>query len=311
MTYLVIGEPCVDLIHKDNGSIEHSYGGVLYSIISLAVLSSASDVIRPLMNIGEDEYENITSILKNYPKIQLDGINKVSHPTKKVHLFLTNYGSGKKAKIEHSDADTYTLGFERIQPFLDSADAMLINMVSGVDISLDTLKKIRGEFKGFMHIDIHNLVMRTNERGFREHTNLPDWREWCTNSDTVQMNEFEVSIISREKRNDYEIAEEILINLNKEMKGIVVTRGKLGVSGFTKKEKSFGGEKFFDLDKHDVPAVENPKFVDTTGCGDVFGASFTADYSRLKDFKKALHFATRIASYKTSLSGIHELSKLK
>lgn len=125
------------------------------------------------------------------------------------------------------------------------------------------------------------------------------------------MNEFEVGVMSREKRNDYEIAEEILINLNKEMKGIVVTRGKLGVSGFTKKEKSFGGENFFDLDKINVPAVENPRFVDTTGCGDVFGASFTVDITRTKDFKKALHFATRIASYKTSFSGIHELHKLK
>ena len=311
MNYLVIGEPCVDLIHKDNGSIEHSYGGVLYSIISLAVLSSAGDTIRPLMNLGEDEYDNITTILKNYPKIQLDGINKVTHPTKKVHLFVSNYGSGKKAKIEHSGADTYTLSYESIRPFLDKADALLINMVSGVDISLETLKKIRSDFIGFIHIDIHNLVMRTNAEGFREHTNLPDWREWCTNSDTVQMNEFEVSVMSREKRNDYEIAEEILINLNKEMKGIVVTRGKLGVSGFTKKEKTYGSEKFFDLDKIDVPAVENPKFVDTTGCGDVFGASFTADFSRTKDFKKALHYATRTASYKTSLSGIHELHKLK
>ena len=98
MTYLVIGEPCVDLIHKDNGSIEHSYGGVLYSIISLAVLSSAGDTVIPLMNLGEEEDDNITSILKNYPKIKLDGITKVNHPTKKVHLFLSNYGSGKKQR---------------------------------------------------------------------------------------------------------------------------------------------------------------------------------------------------------------------
>jgi len=60
-----------------------------------------------------------------------------------------------------------------------------------------------------------------------------------------------------------------------------------------------------------VPAVENPHFIDTTGCGDVFAASFTIDFSRIKDFKKALHFATRIASFKTSLSGIDELYKLK
>ena len=311
MNYLVIGEPCIDLIHKESGDVEHSFGGVLYSIISLAVLASANDSIYPLMNLGEDEYDNITNIFKKYPKIKFDGINKVSHPTKKVHLFISNYRSGKKAKIEYSEDDTYTLAYEKIQPFLQNADTLLINMVSGIDITLDTLKKIRSEFKGFIHIDIHNLVMKTNAEGFREHTNLLDWREWCTNSDTIQMNEYEIGVLSREKRNDYEIAEEILININKEMTGVIVTKGKLGVSGFTRKEKVFGDVRFFDLDKLDVPAIENPRFVDTTGCGDVFGASFTLDFSRTRDFKKGLHYATRIASYKTSLSGIFELDKLK
>lgn len=311
MNYLVIGEPCVDLLHKEDGAVEKSYGGILYSIISLAVLSSSQDSVIPVMNIGEDEYGSIIEIFSKYPKIKHDGINKVTHPTKKVHLFLANYRSGKKAKIEHSDAGTYTLPFEQVRPFLADADAVLVNMVSGVDISLETLIKIREEYKGFIHIDIHNLVMKSNSEGYREHTNLASWRKWCTHADTVQMNEFEVSVMSREKRNDYEIAEEILINHNKNVKGVIVTRGKLGVSGFTKKEKTFGGERFFDLDKFDVPAVENPKFVDTTGCGDVFGASFTADYSRTRDLKKALHYATRIASYKTALSGIHELDKLK
>jgi sugar/nucleoside kinase (ribokinase family) len=311
MKYLVIGEPCVDLIHKENGDVIHSYGGVLYSIISLAVLSGINDNVYPLMNLGEDEYDNITNILKEYPKIKLDGVNKVAHPTKKVHLYVSNYRSGKKAKIEHSQADTYTLPFESIDRFLPDADAILINMISGVDISLDTLKKIRTGFKGFIHIDIHNLVMKTNNEGFREHTNLEHWREWCTNTDTIQMNEYEIGVLSKEKRNDYEIAEEILINLNNSMTGVIVTKGKLGVSGFTRKEKTFGSVKFFDLDRYDVQAIENPRFVDTTGCGDVFGASFTVDFSKTKDLKKGLHYATRIASFKTSVSGIYELKKLK
>jgi len=265
MNYLVIGEPCVDLIHKEDGEIVHSYGGVLYSIVSLAVLSGINDSVYPLMNIGEDEFENITNILKAYPKIKLDGINKVAHPTKKVHLYISNYHSGKKARIEHSQADTYTLSYDNIKKYLPNAEAILINMISGVDISLDTLKNIRTNFKGFIHMDIHNLVMKTNSEGFREHTNLENWREWCKNTDTIQMNEYEIGVLSREKRNDYEIAEEILINLNQSMTGVIVTKGKLGVSGFTRKEKIFNDVKFFDLDRFDVQAVENPRFVDTTG----------------------------------------------
>lgn len=311
MNYLVIGEPCVDLIHTAKGDILHSYGGILYSVISLAVLAGKEDSVYPIMNVGNDEYENILNILKNYRNISTEGITAVSHPTRKVNLFYNDYNSGKSARIERSTEPTYTIPYESIEKYIPLADAVLINMISGVDITLDTLKSIRANYRGFVHIDIHNLVMKTNEDGTRTHTHLENWRDWCTNTDTVQMNEFEMEIMPPEKKNEYEVAEEILINLNKEMTGIIVTRGKDGISGFTRKEKTFGSEKFFDIDRHDISAVENPKFIDSTGCGDVFASSFTLDYSKNKNFRISLHYATRIASFKTSIGGLDELHKLK
>lgn len=311
MKYLVIGEPCVDLIHKANGEVIHSYGGILYSVLSLAVLAGKDDTLYPVMNLGNDEYENITNILKKYPSIKHDGIYRVSHPTRKVNLFYNMYNSGNQARMETSTEPTYTIGYESIEKFLPGADAILINMISGVDITLDTLKNIRENFKGFIHIDIHNLVMKTNPDGSREHTNLEGWREWCSNTDTVQMNEFEITTLSRKIKNEYEVAEEILLNTNNNVKGIIVTRGKNGVSGYTKQQKSFNGQTYLDLDKEDVIATENPHFVDSTGCGDVFAASFMLDFSKNGNFKKSLHYSTRIASLNTSLSGIDELYKLK
>jgi sugar/nucleoside kinase (ribokinase family) len=311
MKYLVIGEPCVDLIHRADGDVIHSYGGILYSAISLAVLSSKGDVVYPLMNLGSDEYANIIEIFRRYPNINTGGINKVAHPTRKVNLYYNNYNSGKSARLEHSTEPTYTLDFEPIEKFLKGADGILVNMISGVDITLDTFKKIRDKFSGFMHIDIHNLVMKTNEDGSREHTNLPEWRDWCGVPTTLQMNEFEIASLSRTIKNEYEIAEEILMNKENHTEGVIITRGKIGVSGFRKKEKVFAGEKFFDLDKEDVLALESPHFADSTGCGDVFAASFTMEFSKSRNFRKSLNFATRTASINTSLEGINELYKLK
>jgi len=311
MNYIVIGEPCVDLIHTAKNEILHSYGGVLYSVISLAVLAGKQNTVYPVMNLGEDEYDNITAMLGKYANISLEGVYKVQHPTRKVNLYYNIYNSGKSARFEESTAPTYAIDYDKIEKFLAAGDAMLVNMISGVDISLETLKNIRSNFKGFMHMDIHNLVMKTNEDGTREQTHLEDWRTWCTQPNTLQMNEYEIAVISHEKKKEYEIAEEILINLKSVMTGLIVTRGKIGVSGFRRKEKSFGNKKFFDLDRYDVSAVENPHFIDSTGCGDVFAASFTFDYSNNHDFKKSLHYATRIASFKTSLAGIDELEKLR
>ncbi|MDD5362602.1 MAG: carbohydrate kinase family protein [Ignavibacteria bacterium] len=311
MNYLVFGEPCVDIIHTTNNERLHSYGGILYSVIAMSVLAGPRDTVCPVMNLGADEFDNITGILKKYSNINLEGVKKVDHPTRRVNLYYTNYNSGKTARMENSADTTYTTPFENAAGLIKSADAVLINMISGVDISLDTLKKIRSEFKGFIHMDLHNLVMKTNPDGSREHTHLENWKEWCTNTDTIQMNEFEAGIVAKETKNDYEIAEEILINSGKNMTGMIVTRGKVGVSGFVKKEKSFGNEKFFDIDRIDVNAVENPRYKDSTGCGDVFAASFTLDFSHTHDLSKSLHYATRIASFKSSLSGIDELFKLK
>ncbi len=311
MNFLVVGEPCVDVIHKADGKVIHSYGGILYSVISMAVLSKKEDNIIPVMNIGEDEFENITAIFGKFSNIKLYGVNKVKHPTRKVNLYYDKYNSDKMARVEKSTEPTYTLEFRQIENLLGMSDAILLNMISGTDITLDTLKNTRKKFNGFIHIDIHNIVMDTKEDGTRVHTHVDEWYQWCTNSDTVQMNEFEIATLSREKLNEYKIAEQILTNRNYETKGVIVTRGKDGVTGFTKQEKIFGGEKFHDIGHTQISAIENPRFVDSTGCGDVFASAFTLDYSSNKDFEKSLHFANRMASLNASLEGINELVKLR
>jgi len=310
MKFLVIGEPCVDLTHKMTGEIIRSYGGILYSIIGLSVIAKPTDIIVPVINLGEDEYDNVIAILKKYPNISTEGITKKPHKTRVVHLFYSYYNSGRNAKFEYRDSDTYAVDYKSIEKFLEGTDSILINMITGSDITLETLMTLRQNFPGYMHIDIHNLVMKTNEDGSREQTTLNDWRHWCSNTDTLQMNEFEVKSLSRIKKTEYEIVEEILILQKNNVKGVVITKGINGVSGYIKKEKRFGAETFTDLDKQDISAIENPKFKDSTGCGDVFAASFVYEYSKNKDFIKSLYFANRISSYKTSLEGIDELYKL-
>ncbi|MCX7834034.1 MAG: carbohydrate kinase family protein [Ignavibacteria bacterium] len=336
MKYIVIGEPCVDIIHKPDGSAIHSYGGILYSIISLAILSKPGDMVKPVMNLGEDEFENITSFLKKYSNIELSGINKVKHPTRKVNLYYTTYKSGLSARFETSTHPTYPLKFEEIMDLIglspEEIDAILINMVSGIDITLESMLKIRQTFKSYIHLDVHNLVMKTNPDGTRVHTNLRNWRQWCLCANTVQMNEFEVKSMSASKKNEYEIVEELLINAPKtlekifhknnitlmefdlskvNLEGIVITKGADGVSGYQKKEKKYGNKSFVDLDKFDVGAIENHNLKDTTGCGDVFASAFMLSYANNRDFIKSLHYANRIASLKTSIEGIENLYQLK
>jgi sugar/nucleoside kinase (ribokinase family) len=309
LNYIVIGEPCVDFVIKKNGDTFKSYGGITYSLIAMSVLADKNDFIYPIMNVGEDEYDNIVSLLSVYSNIDISGINKINFPTRQVKLDYTD--TTKPERQESSTKPMPGIKFEKIQPFLELTDALLINMVSGVDITLDTMKQIKNNFAKNIHLDAHNLVMQTHSDGKRTYTHNDDWLEWCTNVTTLQMNEHEINVLTKDKKKEYHIAEEILINSGKGVKGLVVTRGAGGLSGYTKKEKSFNNEKFTDLDKEDIGAIENPHYLDATGCGDVFASAFTLDYSKNNDFIKSMHYANRIASYKTSLQGTGDLKKLK
>jgi hypothetical protein len=309
MNYLVIGEPCKDTINKTDNTVISNFGGIMYSIISMAVLADPRDKIIPIMNLGEDEYDNLIDILKKYPNIDLSGINKVSDPVRVVNLFYNV--NDINARIEYSTAPVRPVEFSWITNFLKDADAVLVNMISGMDITIKTFKELCSVFPGFIHIDIHNLVMMHKPSGERIHKPIENWSEWCSLSDTVQMNELEITNLTSENLKEYQIAEKILTGSSRKVKGLIVTRGTKGVTGFTLEVKNYKDEKYFDIQRQDLNSIENPIYIDATGCGDVFASAFTLDYSKKRDFAKGLHYANRIASYKSSLGGINELYKLK
>jgi hypothetical protein len=316
----VIGEPCMDYIHRPRVPAEKKLGGILYSVVSLAAISAKDDEIYPVMNLGEDEFDYVLSFLAKFPHIKTEFINKTPVNTRVVNLYykdktgqFLNPETGKLKtydREENSTKPTPPLEFYLVKDLLPSLDGMLINLVSGVDISLQTLIKLRENFKGYMHMDLHNLVMTTHEDGTRTQGFVSNWLDWCHQTDTLQMNESELGILPGEKMHEYETAEKILSDSI--VKALVVTRGKLGVSLYFRKETEAAGEKYFELDKIDLPAIETPHFVDSTGCGDVFAAAFfymNAVHSTI-DFHNSLNFANKIASRSSELFGVEELISL-
>lgn len=312
MRLAVIGEPCIDYIHRLGAHPSKQLGGILYSVVSLAVICNKSDEIYPVMNLGADEYENIASFLQGFKNIKMDFITKCAHNTRVVNLYYKGLSSDSKTydREESSTEPTLPLTFQQISPAIEIMDGILINMVSGVDLNFDTLVVTKSEFTKYIHMDIHNIVMHTAKDGKRTRGPVTNWLGWCSGSDTLQMNEEEIRVISGENLKEYETAERILSGGG--VKALVVTRGKKGASLYQKKIKSIKGSKYFELDKIDVPSVETRNFKDSTGCGDVFAAAFfyKSAENNLSDFSASLHFANRIASRNAALNGVEELYKL-
>ena len=327
MNFGVIGEPCIDYIHKPGQDTIKSFGGILYSVVSLAVIAGKEHGIYPVFCIGSDEYDNIISFLSNFENIKTDFIIKSVQQTRVVDLhydsyLLENYEypkQGQNSGEKRYDREEFwteplpPVEFSHIERALPGLDALLLNMISGVDITLETLRKIKRNFANYTHIDVHNIVIRREPEGRAVRQSPYNWEEWCTQCDTIQMNEPEINVMTGEKLNEYQIAERILTPGNgRGVKSLVVTRGKSGVSLYQKKEKQVLNEKFTEIDKTDVPAAERANFRDSTGCGDVFASAFFYKnaVNKCADFLKAFKFANRIAGMKTESIGVEELHKL-
>jgi sugar/nucleoside kinase (ribokinase family) len=318
MRFCVIGEPCIDHIHRGD-SAQKRLGGILYCVVSLSVISGPKDEIIPVMYAGNDEYDSITGFLKGFKNINIGFIYKTEHKTRVVDLYYRNPLTADISltektydREETSTEPTPPLGFEILQPAIKQADALLISMISGVDITLDTFKEMRKNFKGYIHFDAHNIVMKTHPDGQRTQHPVENWKEWCTISDTLQMNESEIKIISAEKLREYDVADAVLTEGNEGTKALVITRGKGGATLFRKTKKEIYGEKYLEIDRLDIPADESNNFKDSTGCGDVFASGFFYKnaISERPEYSDSMHYANKIASIKTSSVGVEELYKL-
>lgn len=316
----VIGEPCIDYIHRDKNGAVKTLGGILYSAVSLAVVAK-DDEVYPIFNLGNDEYDYIINFLSKFRNIRTDYIFKVEQNVRVVNLYY-NKSQGAEfvcpetgmTKIydreENSTEPTAPVEFSAIEPALKILDGLLVNMVSGLDITLDTLKQVRKSFSKHMHLDLHNVVMRTNEKGERKQTPVENWKEWCSQCDTLQMNESEISIISPERLKEYDFAE-IILNIDEYgPKALIVTRGMQGITLYVKKKKNILGEQYTEIDKKDLPAIEPGRFADSTGCGDVLASCFLFKMASGYNYETAVNFSNKIAGYKSALRGVEELHKL-
>lgn len=305
----------MDYIHRGAETTQKQFGGILYSLVSLAAISKSKATVYPVMNLGEDEYDNVTQFLNTIGNIDLTYINKTSHRTRVVNLFYKDKDSilnvsTKKTydREENSTEPTMPVEYEQVKSLLPQLNGILVNLVSGVDIELESFMKIRNNFSGYIHMDLHNLVMQTFPDGTRKQMPVKDWQSWVSLPDTLQMNESELNVLTGENVTEYVTAKKILSGGN--VNALAVTRGRSGVSLFTmrKNNSNTSGE----LDKLDVPRIDSPDFIDSTGCGDVFASSFFYKNAerKLADVPGALNFANKMASKNSSLRGVEDLPKL-
>lgn len=279
MRVLIIGSSVIDEIHQ-NEKIEIKAGGIFYTAAGLLSANLQFDI----------------DLLTNYQKelgFYFDPIYK------QVNLILNEENrfmpSVKLIVHKEKEREEIYRGFTKSLFFpsdinLNSYSAILINMISGFDISIEQLQKIRKDFNGHIYLDVHSLARGFDENNNRIFRPIENPQKFVNSVDVLQCNENELFTLSAKKKK-YEIIKELF---ESNLKILIVTKGKEGAELYTKEEKI----------EHKIEV--HKKVLNRVGCGDIFGAVFFSSYISAYDYKIALHKSVNTASSFTQFKNVYE-----
>jgi hypothetical protein len=256
------------------------WGGITYALGGLDAALPDDWRIVPIMKVGGDLAPRAREYLRTIRHLAADAaLVEVPYPNDRVELRYTT----AERRTERLSGGVPGWTWIGLRPLLRDIDALYINLINGFEIDLETAQLMRQHFRGPIYCDLHSLVMARQADGLRTPRPLPNVREWCGCFDLLQVNEEEMAMLAPDPMALAATA------LDAGVRCLSVTLGSRGVAYFAAPDF----DRLADLDAPRplgaqlgpirtalVPA-EAPRpgmTLDTTGCGDVWGATY---FSRL------------------------------
>ncbi|OGU64038.1 MAG: hypothetical protein A2W30_10245 [Ignavibacteria bacterium RBG_16_36_9] len=287
MNFLVIGQSVVDKI-IDKNSISIKPGGIFYAVVSFLSQLSPNDKLYLCSSIDK---ENEILFKGVYDKIEKDFLVYVES-IPQVELVVNDIGEREETYSRINQ--NLTMAIEGLNYF----DGILINMISGYDISLDQLKRLRKNYSGLIYYDVHTFSRGLDENGHRIFRRIADFNEWAQCIDILQTNESELLTLS-DKKEEAEIVDELFsYGINQ----IIITKAERGATVFFREH---------NLVKKNHKDALKTNVVNKVGCGDVFGAVYFYNYIRNKNVILALEQANLFAGIATTYLEAKDFLNLK
>lgn len=293
MKVCVIGTINKDLILPFNHAPIESFGGIFYNVSVLAELLPPTAEIVPVSFVGEDIEETVRAVLDKKPNVSLKGLQPLPQ---KNHKVILEYMTPEKRQ-EKSLFPFPSLEWQNLEAHMD-ADIILLNLISGWDISKKAFEQLKKIAADRLYIDIHYLMMGVDKIGRRIPKLPDDISSWLLGPRFVQMNEQEFQQIAGETLGETEFFSKYMT----ENQVLIATKGSRGVVVVFKKEEK--------IQRREYKSYQPKHIIDATGCGDTFGAAFIADYIKDADVLGALDFANRAAAANLMLQGTNEMHLL-
>ncbi len=293
MKITVIGTINKDLIMPFGEAPIESFGGIFYDIAILARICPDVEII-PVSYVGEDVFATVNVILDKMPNVSKRGL--IPSPEKN-HKVILEYQSPTRRE-EKSLFHFPALTWEQISPFSDS-DMIIVNMITGWDVEHAAYLQLSKIAKDRMFLDVHYLTMASDEFGQRLPRIPENLRAWLSGSKFVQMNEDEFMLLAQDYRNEVDFFQNYFDDTQK----LFITKGAKGALLLYQRNGLVG--------KREYTGYKIPRLVDTTGCGDAFGAAFVGHYLQFGDIFAAVEHANLVAGANAMLKGTNEMEMLQ
>ncbi len=290
----VIGTFIRDTIVTLDGRTVESIGGLYHTMAYLSCLVEANTLVQPLCHVGEDFYSTVRDALKRLsPNILFDSMHRVPQPNTQVKLIYRT----QETRDEVTSAPMPPVTATEMAAVAE-CEAVLANLITGDDTTIEALTALRQlRPSPLIYLDLHSLALGIDAAGKRYYRAIPNWREWLTACDILQVNEREAATLAG--WNEQSTREDLLI-FGKHLAGELVSACHitLGSAGSLLFYRHAGSVRYEFCRAYEVPQV-----VDIIGCGDAFGAAFLAHFIRAKDFSAATHFANKVAGLNCTFMG--------
>lgn len=300
-----IGVVCTvmhDHITTADGREFSSFGGILYNLMALDAVVLEGTRIIPLGFVGaEHRAELDRTIFAEHPRIATDSLTTSPTGTDTNVLRYVTTSSRREVMTVRNES----LGPRELARAAE-CDAILINLVSGHELSLEALRHLRTLCKGPIYFDIHNLgKLRKDGVPVKGHR-FNDWPAYFSLVDMVQANEWEAERLMGFHPETEEQYQEVALRFLRDggVRLAVVTLGPQGCAMAWRDEA--GAERFAR-----IPAAEGINIVDTTGCGDSFSAAFLVETLAGASPLQAALLGSTLSSLNCEHRGLEGLARLR
>lgn len=282
MKILLIGHSIVDNVENNIYP-----GGVYYSLLGFLSNFKPNDEIY-LLTSWNKKYLFLFEKLYSFANLKFC---EVVEQMPEVILFT----SGDEERREIYKNISANLSLNKIEN-IKSFDGVLINMITGFDLTLEQMRFLRENYTGKIYFDVHTLSRGIDENMKREFRPIPKIDEWLNCIDILQCNANELRTIYNGSEEE---SAKFVLNLG--VKIILITKAEKGSVAYFMNEKK-------------IEKIEAQPFkVDSKnkiGCGDIFGATFFYHFLQTNDLQISIQKANKAGAIAASILNLSALKRL-